>query len=190
MDSNLPNSYEYFCVDLFAILDIEATGGNAKIGKITEIAIYKHDGKKVIDHYSSLVNPERSIPPYVQRLTGINNDMAKQAPTFEQVLAEIESITKSCVLVAHNVKVDYSFLKAEFENHQFSFQRERLCTLQLSRELIPGMDSYNLGKLCKSLNIPLEGHHRADNDAKATVQLFEKLLGIDKPKVMNAKRKI
>lgn len=175
---------------MYAIIDIEATGGNAQIGKVTEIAIFRHDGNQVVDQFSSLVNPEMNIPPYVQRLTGINNKMARQAPTFKEIIKPISAITKDAILVAHNAKADYSFVKAEFDFAGEEFKRQRLCTLQLSRELIPGMDSYNLKKLCQSLEIPISGHHRATNDAQATVFLFQKLLKLDPEKVIKSIRKL
>lgn len=174
---------------MFSIIDIEATGGNARNGKITEIAIYRHNGTKVIKQFSSLVNPQMKIPPYVQRLTGISDKIVSKAPDFKSIANEIESITQDSIMVAHNVKADYSFMKAEFEAIGQFFAKERLCTLQLSREMLPGFDSYSLGKLCKSLNIPLNGHHRADNDALATVKLFEKLWTMDAKKVLQYKRK-
>ncbi|MEQ8910064.1 MAG: 3'-5' exonuclease [Vicingaceae bacterium] len=174
---------------MFSIIDIEATGGNAKQGKITEVAIYRHNGIEVVDRFSSLVNPEMKIPPYVQRLTGISNEIVAEAPSFAALTDSISSITQDTIMVAHNVKADYSFIKAEFEAVGKNFHKERLCTLQLSREMLPGMDSYSLGKLCRSLDIPLKGHHRADNDALATVLLFEKLWKLNPNKVLQFKRK-
>ncbi len=164
---------------MYSIVDIEATGGNSKIGRITEIAIYKFDGRQVVEEFSSLVNPERDIPPYVQRLTGINNKMAAKAPLFRDIAEEVDRITKNSCFVGHNVKFDYSFFQMEFEALGFEYKRERLCTLQLSEHLIPEAPAYGLGKLCKSLGIPLEDRHRAQGDALATVKLFQHLLQLD-----------
>jgi DNA polymerase-3 subunit epsilon len=125
----------------------------------------------------------------VQKLTGISNEMAQAAPVFQELAETVNAITRNSIIVAHNAKADYSFVQTAFQQTGEHFERERLCTLQLSRELMPGMDSYSLGKLCRSLNIPLPGHHRAVHDAKATVSLFERLLSIDKQRVLRAKRK-
>ena len=165
---------------MYSIIDIEATGGNSKIGRITEIAIYKFDGIQVVEEFSSLVNPQRDIPPYVQRLTGINNKMAKKAPLFSDIAEEVDRITRDSCFVAHNVKFDYSFFQMEFADLDLDYKRERLCTLQLSENLIPEAPSYGLGKLCKTLGIPIEDRHRAQGDALATVQLFQHLMHLDR----------
>ena len=165
---------------MYSIIDIEATGGNSKIGRITEIAIYKFDGNRVIEEFSSLVNPQRKIPPYVQKLTGIDNKMAAKAPLFSDLADEVERITRNSCFVAHNVKFDYSFFQMEFASIGMEYKRERLCTLQLSEKLIPEAPSYGLGKLCQTLGIPIEDRHRAQGDALATVQLFQHLLDLDR----------
>lgn len=165
---------------MYSIVDIEATGGNSNIGKITEIAIYRFDGHEIIDEYSTLVNPERGIPPYVQRLTGIDNQMAAKAPVFADVAQQVDEITKNSIFVGHNVKFDYSFFQMEFAELGQEYKRERLCTLQLSEQLIPEAPSYGLGKLCNTLGIQLEDRHRAKGDAMATVELFRMLLERDR----------
>ena len=119
---------------MYSIIDIEATGGNAKIGRITEIAIYRFDGEKIVDEFSSLINPERKIDPYVQRLTGITDAMAKKAPKFHEVAKEIVTITKDSCFVGHNVRFDYSFVQSEFASLGYPFKMERLCTLELSKK--------------------------------------------------------
>jgi len=174
---------------LYAVIDIEATGGNAKQGRITEVAIYKFDGQTIVDEFHSLINPECPIPPFVQKLTGINNKMASKAPKFYEVAKDIVNITKDTNFVAHNAKFDYSFLNAEFAALGYHFVRDRFCTLQLSRLLIPNMPSYSLGNLCESLDIPLKNRHRANGDALATVALFKKLLDIDAYKVQQMIKK-
>jgi len=166
-------------VELYSIIDIEATGGNSKIGKITEIAIYRFDGIEVIDEFHSLVNPEMKIPPFVQKLTGINNKMAAEAPLFSEIATDVEQITQDSCFVAHNVKFDYSFFQMEYASIGQEYKRDRLCTLQLSESLIPEAPSYGLGKLCKALDIPLNGRHSAKGDALATVELFRRLLERD-----------
>jgi DNA polymerase-3 subunit epsilon len=160
---------------MFAILDIETTGGSPKTEKITEIAIFFHDGKKVVDEWSTLINPEKPIPYFITGLTGITNEMVADAPRFYEVAKELVERTEKHTIVGHNVKFDYSFIKSEFKNLGFEFERNTLCTIQLSRKIIPGHQSYSLGKLCKDLGIEITGRHRAAGDALATVKLFELL---------------
>ena len=174
---------------MYAIVDIETTGGSATRSRITEIAIYLHDGSKVVDEFQTLINPCREIPYNITKLTGITDDMVADAPQFFDVAAKIESFTKDCVFVAHNVNFDYGFIRAEFERIGLTYRRKKLCTVRLSRKLLPGKFSYSLGKLCASENIVLNDRHRAAGDAKATAILFGRLLKIDKegfiPKALN-----
>ncbi len=163
----------------YAIIDIETTGGSASRSRITEVAIFIHDGKKVIDEYQSLVNPSSEIPWNIIRLTGITNEMVANAPLFHEIADKIDEITKDCVFVAHNVNFDYGFIRAEFERIGKSYRRKKLCTVRLSRRILPGKFSYSLGKLCSSEGIPLHDRHRAAGDAKATSILFSKLLKLD-----------
>ena len=164
---------------MYAVVDIETTGGKYNEEGITEIAIYKFDGLKVVDQFISLVNPEKAIQPFVVNLTGINNDMLRNAPKFYEVAKRIVEITEDCVLVAHNSKFDYRILRTEFKRLGFDFERRSLCTVELSKKLIPGQDSYSLGKLVRALGIPLSDRHRASGDAQATVKLFKMLLAKD-----------
>ncbi len=169
--------------NLYAIIDIETTGGQPAQDRITEIAIFIHDGQKVVDKYNTLINPQRPIPYFITQLTGISDDMVKDAPKFYEVAKEIVEFTEGKVFVAHNVRFDYSFIKKEFADLGYTFQRKTLCTVRLSRALIPGLPSYSLGKLCKSIDIPLKLRHRAIGDAEATAHLFDKLIKINKPVV-------
>jgi len=169
---------------LYAILDIETTGGKYNEEGITEIAIYKFDGIKVVDQFISLVNPEQPIQPFVVRLTGINNDMLRNAPKFFEVAKRIVEITTGCIIVAHNSKFDHRILRLEFRRLGFDFERKTLCTVELSKKLIPGQTSYSLGKLVKALGIPLSDRHRANGDAQATVKLFKMLMAKDLEKVI------
>ncbi|TDN81596.1 DNA polymerase-3 subunit epsilon [Salegentibacter sp. 24] len=164
---------------MYAVIDIETTGGKYNEEGITEIAIYKFDGLKVIDQFISLVNPEKAIQPFVVNLTGINNDMLRNAPKFYEIAKRVVEITQDCVLVAHNAKFDYRILRTEFKRLGFDFERKSLCTVELSKKLIPGQDSYSLGKLVRALGIPLSDRHRASGDAQATVKLFKMLLAKD-----------
>lgn len=164
---------------MYAIVDIETTGGKYNEEGITEIAIYKYDGHQVVDQFISLVNPEQPIQPFVIGLTGINNEMLRNAPKFYEVAKRIVEITTDCVLVAHNAKFDYRILRTEFRRLGFEYERKSLCTVELSKKLIPGQQSYSLGKLVRSLGIPLSDRHRASGDAQATVKLFKMLLAKD-----------
>lgn len=164
---------------MFSIIDIETTGGNSKRDKITEIAIYIHDGNSVINSYSTLINPERPIPYFISNLTGIDDKMVRDAPKFYEVAQKIVELTNETVFIAHNVGFDYGFINQEFKNLGFDYKRKKLCTVQLSRKLLPGFGSYSLGKLCKHLNIQINGRHRAAGDALATVKLFEILIEKD-----------
>lgn len=158
---------------MYTIIDIETTGqGN----KITEISIFKYDGHKVIDEFTSLVNPQSYIPDYITVLTGIDNFMVAKAPTFSEIADTILAITEGMVFVAHSVNFDYNVIRNEFKALGIDFTRKKLCTVRLSRKLIPGHKSYSLGKICRALDIDINGRHRARGDAEATVILFEKLL--------------
>ncbi len=164
---------------MYAILDIETTGGKYNEEGITEIAIYKFDGHTVVDQFISLIDPERPIQPFVVNLTGINNQMLRNAPKFYEVAKRIIEITTDCVIVAHNSSFDYRILKTEFSRLGFEYERQSLCTVELSKKLIPDQQSYSLGKLVRGLGIPLSDRHRANGDALATVKLFKLLLSKD-----------
>lgn len=161
---------------MYSIIDIETTGAG---NKITEIAILKHDGTQVIDSYSTLVNPEAHIPDYITALTGIDNAMVADAPTFETIAPTVLEFTKDTVFVAHNVNFDYNIIRNSFKVLNLDFRRKKLCTIRLSRKLLPGHSSYSLGKLCRSLEIPISDRHRAKGDADATAILFDLLLAQD-----------
>ena len=169
---------------MYAILDIETTGGKYNEEGITEIAIYKFDGHQIIDQFCSLVNPERNIQPFVVNLTGINNQMLQNAPKFHEVAKRIIEITDNCTIVAHNAQFDNRILSTEFDRLGYPFEKNMLCTVELSKKLIPDLPSYSLGKLVRSLGIPITDRHRAQGDAKATVELFKLLLEKDIEKVI------
>ena len=164
---------------MYAIIDIETTGGSAFSEKITEIAIYLHDGKQITDEYVSLVNPERSIPWFITNLTGISNEMLENAPRFYEIAKKIIELTEGRTFVAHNARFDYSFVRQEFKMLGYNFRRSILDTVTLSRKLFPGYRSYSLGNICSDLNISIKDRHRAAGDALATVKLFELILAKD-----------
>ena len=164
---------------MYSVLDIETTGGKFNEEGITEIAIYKFDGHEIIDQFSSLVNPEKPIQEFVVKLTGINNKMLRNAPKFYEIAKRIVEITKETIIIAHNAAFDYRILRTEFQRLGFDFERNTLCTVELSQQLLPDEASYSLGKLTRSLGIPIADRHRATGDALATVKLFKLLLNKD-----------
>lgn len=170
----------------YAIVDIETTGGAAASAGITEIAVLIHNGREVTERYETLLNPHRYIPMSIQLLTGIDNDMVANQPSFEDIAAHLYDLLKDRIFVAHNVNFDYSFIKHHFEFQGYKFAPQKLCTVRLSRKIKPGLPSYSLGKLCHSLKIPLYNNHRAGGDADATAILFSKLLSWDTEGVMNS----
>jgi len=172
---------------VYAILDIEATGGKVGEESIIEIAIYKFDGEEIIDQFISLVNPEKKIEPFVQKLTNISEKMVSTAPKFHEVAKRIVEITEDCVLVGHNVTFDYRMLIQEFNRLGYNYEREWIDTFEYAETLIPGMPSYSLGKLCDSLGIVVTDRHRASGDARATIALFKILLDKDNEKIITIK---
>lgn len=158
---------------IYTIIDVETTG---RSNQITEISIFKFDGTTIVDEFTSLVNPNAYIPAHITALTGIDNAMVADAPTFADIAKDVLSITENTIFVAHNVNFDYNVIRNEFKAIDIDFRRKKLCTVRLSRSLIPGLKSYSLGKLCKSLDIHISDRHRARGDAAATVILFQLLL--------------
>jgi len=167
---------------MYTVLDIETTGGKYNEEGITEIAIHKFDGHKVVDKFISLVNPEKDIQPFVVKLTGINNKMLRTAPKFHEVAKRIVEITENTVVVAHNAQFDYRILRTEFRRLGYNFERKTICTVDLSKTLLPDAESHSLGKLVRSLGIVVSDRHRANGDAIATLKLFKLLLAKDTDK--------
>lgn len=166
-------------------MDIETTGGNASGSRITEIAIIIHNGEEIIDRFETLVNPEKEIPLPIFALTGINNDMVKDAPTFGDIAEQVYSLLENRIFVAHNVNFDYSFVKQQLDAEGFKFSAPKLCTVRMSRKIKPGLYSYSLGNLCRNLEIQIENRHRAGGDAQATAVLFSKLLEWDEEGIIH-----
>ena len=164
---------------MYSIIDIETTGGSSKSHKIIEVAIVNFDGNKVVDTYSTLINPQRYIPPFITSLTGISNEMVESSPTFEEVADTILEKTKENIFVAHNVNFDYSFIKKEFNELEKKFDRKKLCTVRLAKKIVPGFRSYGLGTLTRELGITIQDRHRALGDAEATARVLELLIEKD-----------
>ena len=164
---------------MYAIVDVETTGLSAKTEKITEIAIYLHDGEKKVDEFVSLVNPEKKIPYQITAMTGISNKMVADAPKFYEIAKSIVELTDGKTIVGHNVNFDYNFIRSEFRQLGYEFKRKTFCTCRMSKKAFPGRRSYGLGKLCRELNIPNHSRHRASGDALATLKLFEMIKTVD-----------
>ena len=160
---------------MYAIVDIETTGGYAAANGIIEISIQIYDGNTVIESFESLVNPGQVIPKYIQAFTGITNEMVAEAPRFEEIAEKVYTILQGNIFVAHNVNFDFSFVKNHLEFYGYTLQSRKLCTVRLSRQIFPGLPSYSLGNLCQSLEININNRHRAGGDAMATVLLFKML---------------
>jgi DNA polymerase III epsilon subunit family exonuclease len=175
---------------LFAFIDIETTGGNRDGNKITEIAILCVDDGEITCEWSTLINPERSIPWGITRLTGITDEMVHDAPKFFSVAKKIIELTENRIFVAHNVFFDYRFLQREFSELGYSFKRDVLCTLRLARKIVPGLSSYSLKNLSQYFDIQREVEHRALADANACHELFDKLQNIDQTIISELSSKV
>lgn len=165
---------------MYAIIDVETTGGSFVNERLTEIAIYLHDGTRIVDEFSTLLNPEQPIPYMITRITGITDEMVVHAPKFYEVARKIVEMTEGATFVGHNASFDYNFIRHEFKRLGYNYRRPTICTVKMSRNLLPGKQSYSLGKLCQELGIGLENRHRAAGDALATTRLFELLLDTDR----------
>ena len=165
---------------MYSIIDIESNGAGFRKESIIEIAIYKYDGHEIVDQFISLINPENEITPFVQKLTKISPKMVKTAPKFHEIAKRVVEITEDTTLVGHNIDFDYRMLRQEFKRLGYEFKINTLDTIPLAKKLIPEAESYSLGKLVKSLGIPLSDQHRAGGDARATLDLFKLLIIKDK----------
>lgn len=164
---------------LYAIVDIETTGGYAAAGGITEVAVVLSDGQQILKRYETLVNPVYRIPPYVETLTGITNAMVENERHFKMVADELYELLNDKIFVAHNVNFDYSFLKYHFKEAGYELDCKKVCTIRLGRQILPGLKSYSLGNFCREIGIPILQRHRAGGDADATALLFHHLLEKD-----------
>ncbi len=161
------------------VLDVETTGGKAGTDRVIEIGAVKVQAGEVLATFSTLLNPGRTIPSFISRLTGISNAMVADAPTFADIADKLAEFLQGAVFVAHNAKFDYGFIRSEFARCDITFEMPQLCTVVNMRRYYPGLASYSLGKLCEEFEIKLHNHHRALADATATVELL---------KLINARR--
>lgn len=171
---------------MYSVVDIETTGNGYRGQRITEISIFLFDGKQIVDEYTSLVNPEQTIPPFITNLTGITDAMVRTAPKFYEIAKKVQQMTEDSIFVAHNVNFDYNIIQQEFKDLGFDWKRQKLCTVRLSRKIIPGLKSYSLGNICSAEGIHIAARHRAKGDAEATVELFRRLIERDDKFIINA----
>lgn len=163
---------------MYAIVDVETTGGLPLKTRIIEIAIIILQKNNINSIFNAIINPQTTIPSFITRLTGISNSMTRNAPTFREIAPEILKLTQNTIFVAHNARFDYACINAEMIRAGFSFSKPLLCTLELSRKAFPQIKKYNLNNLCKVLNIPNTQPHRAKSDAIATANLLLKIMQI------------
>ncbi len=164
---------------MYAVVDIETTGAYAAANGITEISVYVFDGQKITEQFETLVNPGQPIPYYIQSMTGITDKMVATAPRFEEVAEKVFSLLHDKIFVAHNVSFDYSFVKSHLKQSGFELNTKKLCTVRMGRKIFPGLPSYSLGNLCRSLGITIYDRHRAGGDAEATVKVLQQLIEND-----------
>ena len=165
---------------MFAIIDTETSGGKYNEEKIIEIGILVFDGKNIIETFQSLINPQKKVDYFVQKLTGITEKELKKCKIFKDHAIEIQKLLKDKVIVGHNVDYDYRILKNEFKNIGLDLIADTLCTIEMSKKVFPQLESYKLKKICDHFNIKLNNHHRAFDDAKATTELFKIIRDFEK----------
>ena len=163
--------------DTFVVFDIETTGLSKETESITEIGAVKVVDGKIIDRFSTFVNPERPIPAEITKLTGITNEMVADAPVITEILPKFLEFCQDAVLVAHNANFDTGFIRLNAERKcGIEVKNTVLDTLELSRALLPELKKHKLDIICEQLGVSLEGHHRAVNDAEATAEVFLKFI--------------
>lgn len=159
----------------YVVVDVETTGGNPAWNRVTEIGAVRVRGDRAVEEWSTLVNPHRRIPRKIVALTGITDEMVAGAPAFEEIADEFLDFVGDAVFVGHRVKFDYGFLRAECERAGRELRRPTVCTVVETRRHFPGLPSYGLAKLCEHFGIPLENHHRALEDARATAGILARI---------------
>lgn len=156
----------------YVVVDVETTGGRPGLHRLTEIGAVKMIGGEVVGEFQTLLNPQRSIPPNITRITNITNDMVADAPLFVDIAQRFRDFMGDAIFVAHNVNFDYGFISAEYEMIDQRFRYPKLCTVASMRRHYPGHRSYSLKNLCRDFEIDLTSHHRALCDAKAAAELL------------------
>jgi DNA polymerase-3 subunit epsilon len=156
----------------YVVVDVETTGGRGDNHRVTEIGAVKVIDGRVVERYQTLLNPQRTIPPNIIRLTGITPAMVADAPCFADIADDFEAFMEGAIFVAHNVEFDFGFIAREFARLGRAFRYPKLCTCASMRRLYPGHRSYSLAALCTQFDIPLRQHHRALCDAEAAAELL------------------
>jgi DNA polymerase-3 subunit epsilon len=160
----------------FAITDIETTGSHASGNSIIEIGVVLHDGERIIEEFSSLIDPGVHLPVYITGLTGITNDMLRGAPSFADVADRLEELFDGAIFVAHNVNFDHSFIRAEFASIGRNWNPPRLCTMRMARKAFPGEKSYGLNAICSWMGLVNEHAHRALSDARVATEILTRAM--------------
>ena len=162
----------------FVVFDLETTGAKAPPCRVTEIGAYRVRNGKVAEEFHTLINPESWIPPFITSLTGISDEMVRDAPVFRDVASQFLEFIGDSVLVAHNAHFDMSFLNHEIGRvyEDYRLWNPSLCTVQLSRKLLPNIENHKLNTVADYFSIELLNHHRASDDARATAHIFVNLL--------------
>jgi DNA polymerase-3 subunit epsilon len=154
-------------------LDLETTGASAALDRVTEVGLVEVDNGRVLGEWSTLVNPGMSIPPMIQSLTGITDEMVACAPSFADISHDLLRRIDGKLLVAHNARFDYGFLRSEFQRVDILYISRVLCTVKLSRRLFPHHQRHNLDTLITRHGITCDARHRALGDARALWQLTQ-----------------
>jgi len=171
---------------MYCVVDIESSGGPFGKESMIEIAAFRYDGEEVVDQLISLVHPHRKVQPFVSKMTGITEKMLIRAPRFHEIAKRLIEITEDAVIVGHNVEFDYRMIRQEFDRLGYQFERSTLDTINLAESLIPGLKSYGLDSLCEELGLTRPARHRAEHDARATLELFDILRDKDQSKGINS----
>ncbi len=171
---------------MFAIVDVETTGGYAEAHRVIEVGIAISDGQRIIERYNQLVNPERVVPNHIIQLTGISNDDVIDKPTFAEIASEVYDLLQGQVFIAHNVNFDYTFIQRELEQAGYTWKAKKGCTVRLTRSIIPGLKSYSLANLAAHFNIVNPNPHRALADAETAADILHELIQTDEDAVNRA----
>ena len=164
---------------MFAVVDVETTGGYAARHKMTEIAVVVHDGIHEVQRFTSLLNPEMHIPQGIQALTGITPELVEDAPKFKDIADELRSVLADHIFVAHNVNFDFAFVKQAFEEVGITYNPKRLCSVRYTRQIEKGLRSYSLKNLCTHFGLENKAPHRAWGDAEVTAVILSMMLEKD-----------
>ncbi len=163
-------------MDSFVVFDIETTGFSSVTNHIIEIGAVKVENGKIVDRFSTYVNPQEPIPYRITKLTTITDADVMDAPTIDQVLPEFFAFCEGCVLVAHNASFDTGFIKENARKLELPYAYTHVDTLAMARVLLPQLAKFTLDHVAKTVGVSLENHHRAVDDAEATAEIFEKFI--------------